>query len=86
LLLKDIQFSSSCKHGLEFGGRFNECGAARAYRLICKGKGGRTFIALMIHDNDGPYISFVLFSEVSGRIHAAPYTNVVNEGFSSAGD
>ena len=40
---------------------------------------------LMIHKNGEPYISFVLFSEGEDIIHAAPYTDVVNEGFSKDG-
>ena len=40
---------------------------------------------LMIHENNEPYISFVLFSEGEDIIHAAPYTDVVEEGFSKDG-
>jgi hypothetical protein len=37
-------------------------------------EGWQNFHRLMIHENDGPYISFVLFSESGDIIHTAPYT------------
>jgi len=46
---------------------------------------GRVVGALRTRRASDPYISFVLFSEGADVIHAAPYTNVVNEGFSSDG-
>jgi hypothetical protein len=39
----------------------------------------------MIHENGKKYISFVLFQEGGDIIHEAPYTKVVNEGFSKDG-
>lgn len=39
----------------------------------------------MLHNNDGPYISFVLFQETGDIVHNATYANVVNEGFRKDG-
>jgi hypothetical protein len=84
LLLKDIQFSSKVQHGLEFVDVLTNA-VRRALTGNLQREGWQNIHRLMIHDNDGPYISFVLFSEGADVIHAAPYTNVVNEGFSSDG-
>jgi hypothetical protein len=39
----------------------------------------------MIHGNDEPYISFVVFHEGDDVFHEAPYANIVREGFSKDG-
>jgi hypothetical protein len=84
LLLKDLTFSSEVQYGLEFVDILTNA-VRRALTGNLQREGWQNFHRLMIHGNDGPYISFVLFSEGGDIIHAAPYTQVVNEGFSKDG-
>jgi hypothetical protein len=84
LLLKDITFSAQTQHGLEFVDILTN-GVRRALTGNLQREGWQNMHRLMIHENDEPYISFVLFSEGEDIVHAAPYTDVVNEGFSKDG-
>jgi hypothetical protein len=84
LLLKDITFSAQTSHGLEFVDILTN-GVRRTLTGNLQREGWQNMHRLMIHENGEPYISFVLFSEGEDIIHAAPYTDVVNEGFSKEG-
>jgi hypothetical protein len=84
LLLKDITFSAQTSHGLELVDILTN-GVRRALTGNLQREGWQNIHRLMIHENGEPYISFVLFSEGEDIIHAAPYTDVVNEGFSKDG-
>ena len=84
LLLKDITFSAQTSHGLELADILTN-GVRRALTGNLQREGWQNMHRLMIHENGEPYISFVLFSEGENIIHAAPYTDVVNEGFSNDG-
>lgn len=84
LLLNDITFSAQTQHGLEFVDILTN-GVRRALTGNLQREGWQNMHRLMIHQNGEPYISFVLFSEGEDVIHAAPYTEVVNEGFSRNG-
>ena len=84
LLLKDITFSAQTQHGLEFVDVLTN-GVRRALTGNLQREGWQNMHRLMIYENGEPYISFVLFSEGEDIIHAAPYTDVVNEGFSKDG-
>lgn len=84
LLLKDITFSAQTQHGLEFVDILTN-GVRRALAGNLQREGWQNMHRLMIHQNGEPYISFVLFSEGEDVIHAAPYTEVVNKGFSRDG-
>jgi hypothetical protein len=84
LLLKDLKFCSDVQHGLEFIDIVTNA-VRRALTNNLQKEGWKNIRRLMIHDNDGPYISFVLFQEGGDVVHNATYTNVVNEGFSSDG-
>jgi hypothetical protein len=84
LLLKDIQFCSDVQYGLEFVDILTNA-VRRSLTGNLQKEGWQNIRRLMIHDNDGPYISFVLYQESADVIHAAPYTAVVNEGFSNDG-
>jgi hypothetical protein len=84
LLLKDLQFCSDTQYGLEFVDIVTNA-VRRSLTGNLQKEGWQNIHRLMIHDNDGPYISFVLYQEGGDVIHAARYTNVVNEGFSKDG-
>jgi hypothetical protein len=84
LLLKDIRFCSDIQHGLELVDIVTNA-VRRSLTGNLKKEGWQNIHRLMIHDNNGPYISFVLYQESGDVIHAAPYTAVVNEGFSKDG-
>jgi len=62
LLLKDLTFSSEVQYGLEFVDILTNA-VRRALTGNLQREGWQNFHRLMIHGNDGPYISFVLFSE-----------------------
>lgn len=84
LLLSDITFSAQTQPGLELVDILTN-GVRRSLTGNLQQEGWQNMHRLMIHENGEPYISFVLFSEGEDIIHAAPYTNVVNEGFSKDG-
>lgn len=84
LLLKDLQFCSDVQYGLEFVDILTNA-VRRALTNNLQKEGWRNIHRLMLHNNDGPYISFVLFQETSDVVHNAAYTNVVNEGFRNEG-
>ena len=84
LLLKDIQFSSGVEQGLEFVDILTNA-VRRALLGNLQKEGWQNIHRLMIHENNRPYISFVLFQEGPDIVHAAPYTNIVHEGFSKNG-
>jgi hypothetical protein len=83
LLLKDLRFSSKPESGLEFVDILTNA-VRRALSGNLKKEGWQNIHRLMIHRNE-PYISFVVFHEGTDVVHAAPYTNIVIEGFSSDG-
>lgn len=84
LLLNDFQFCSDVQYGLEFVDIVTNA-VRRSLTGNLQREGWQNIHRLMVHENNGPYISFVLFQEGGDVIHAAPYTNVVNEGFSKDG-
>ncbi|WPO39794.1 hypothetical protein [Tardiphaga sp. 42S5] len=84
LLLKDIQFCSDVQYGLEFVDILTNA-VRRALVGNLKSEGWQNIHRLMIHDNNGPYISFVLIQEAGDVVHDAAYAKVVNEGFSKNG-
>jgi hypothetical protein len=84
LLLKDIQFSSEVQHGLEFADILTNA-VRRALIGNLQNEGWQNIHRLMIHENDGPYISFVLFKEGADIVHVPQYAKVVDEGFSNGG-
>jgi hypothetical protein len=84
LLLKDIQFCSDVQYGLEFVDILTNA-VRRSLTGNLQQEGWQNIHRMMVHENNSPYISFVLFQEGGDVIHAAPYTNVVNEGFSKDG-
>lgn len=84
LLLKDLQFYSDVQWGLELVDIVTNA-VRRSLTGNLQKEGWQNIHRLMIHDNDGPYISFVLYQESRDVIHAASYTAVVNEGFSKDG-
>lgn len=83
LLLKDLRFSSKPEPGLEFVDILTNA-VRRALSGKLKKEGWQNIHRLMIHRNE-PYISFVVFHEGTDVVHAAPYTNIVHEGFSRNG-
>ena len=83
LLLKDLRFSSKAEPGLEFVDILTNA-VRRALSGNLKKEGWQNIHRLMIHRNE-PYISFVVFHEGTGVVHAASYTNIVHEGFSRDG-
>jgi hypothetical protein len=84
LLLKDLKFSSEVQYGLEFVDILTNA-VRRALTGNLQQAGWQNIHRLMIHGNDGPYISFVLFQEGGDVIHDASYKNVVNTGFAKDG-
>ena len=84
LLLEDVTFSAQTQYGLELVDIVTN-GVRRALTGNLQREGWQNMHRLMIHENGQPYISFVLFSEGEDIIHAAPYTDVVNDGFSKDG-
>jgi hypothetical protein len=84
LLLKNLQFCSDVQYGLELVDIVTNA-VRRSLTGNLQKEGWQNIHRLMIHDNDGPYISFVLYQESGDVVHAAPYTTVVNEGFSRDG-
>jgi hypothetical protein len=83
LLLRDLRFSSKAEPGLEFVDILTNA-VRRALSGNLKKEGWQNIHRLMIHRNE-PYISFVVFHEGTDVVHAAPYTNIVHEGFSRDG-
>jgi hypothetical protein len=84
LILKDLRFSSEVEYGLEFVDIVTNA-VRRALTNNLQREGWQNIHRLMIHGNDRSYISFVLFQESGDIVHDAPYTNIVNEGFSKDG-
>ena len=84
LLMKDLKFSSDVQYGLEFVDILTNA-VRRSLTNNLQKEGWQNMHGLMLHGNDGPYISFVLFQESGDVIHDASYKNVVNEGFSKDG-
>jgi hypothetical protein len=84
LLLKTIQFLSGVEYGLEMVDIL-----ANAVRRSLTGnlqkEGWQNIHRLMIHRNEGPYISFVVYHEGPDVIRNPPYADVVREGFSKGG-
>jgi hypothetical protein len=83
-LLNDLKFCSDVQHGLEFVDIVTNA-VRRALTNNLRKEGWGNIRRLMIHDNSGPYISFVLFQEGGDVVHNASYVDVVREGFSSDG-
>lgn len=84
LLLKDLRFSSEVDFGLECVDIVTNAVRRSLINNLQK-EGWQNIHRLMIHENDAPYISFVLFQDGPDIIHNAEYTNVVREGFSQDG-
>jgi hypothetical protein len=84
MLLKDLKFSSDIHYGLEFVDILTNA-VRRALTNSLQKEGWQNIHRLMLHGNDGPYISFVLYQEGGDIIHDAPYTKIVNDGFSKDG-
>jgi hypothetical protein len=57
----------------------------RALTNSLQNEGWQNIHRLMIHENDGPYISFVLYQEGGDIVHNPTYSNVVHEGFTKDG-
>ena len=84
LLLKDLTFSAEVQYGLELVDIVTNA-VRRALIGNLQKEGWQNIHRLMIHQNDVPYISFVVFGEGADVIHVPAYSNVVHEGFSKDG-
>lgn len=84
LLLKDLQFCSDVQYGLELADIVTNA-VRRSLAGNLQKEGWQNIHRLMIHENDGAYISFVLFQEGGDIVHNPTYKNIVNEGFSHNG-
>jgi hypothetical protein len=84
MLLNDITFSAKVQDGLELVDIVTNA-VRRALAGNLQKEGWQNIHRLMIHRNEEPYISFVVFHEGPDVIHEPSYGNVVREGFSKDG-